>query len=434
MPARSPWGVVVALALAFSCCARGDDAPGGDRLPLVFRGMMGDLAVVEDLETTTQSTYHVGDRIRSAKVLEIHAAELVLDQHGKRIVLAMGDTLFAESQLAGDAAAPPCPWAVPEWADKLAGIYSTARVDLDFKAASLDDVVVFLRRFTGTSLLIDPEAQGRGKGPLAIAIRGEFVTRALAQILAQFGLELTYQDNVALITTREKAAANPITQAMRARADLVQVRNYLDFHGSPAGKLPSSSTDVALRDSLATIRITATFDAAPLAEVVEFIHATAKINIRIDTAHVDAAAEENRVSLGVKSAKLAELLDEVVRPRDLAYVLQEGFVVITSSAALEEQREKSDAETEAAAAREEQEAGVLATPMTLSFAGEPLYQVAKKVSEATKVPIIVDPKLWGPTPKVTYPGGQTLQDFVDGLEKSIEIRSLALRGKVYLVP
>lgn len=425
------FGGTVALLLALAGWAHADEAPAGGRLPLVFRGMMGDVAVVEDLETTAQETVRVGETVRGAKVVRIQPTELTLEHAGKQIVLPIGDTAFAEGQLVADPSTPPCPWIVPEWARELDRTYRETRVDLDFSAASLQEVVDFLREFTGTSLHLDPEAQKRAKGTYSLTIKGRTVHEALGQLFAQFGLGLAFQDTNAVITSADKAAQNAVVKAFAAEAGLARAARILDRQPDVVPVV--ASADEPLRADLARIRVTATFDGASLTEVFDFLHTTTGLNFLLDPS-IDPATDDNRVSAGVRSAVLRDFLDDLTRVRELAWSLREGFVYVTTVAAVEAEAEKRSADEEAAAQRAERESAVLETACALSFDGEPLHRVAARVTEATGVPIVVDPRLWGPTPKVTWKGGKTLEDFVDALDDANGVRHVSIRGTLYLLP
>ncbi len=409
-----------------------DEASTPAALPLVYRGMMGDTAVVEDLETTTQESLKVGETIRGARVVDIRPGELLLESGGRRITLTMGDEETAQAALSGGGDVPPCPWLVPDWARELDQVYAQAKVDLSFRQGSVEEVVGFLRRFTGTSILIDPAAQTAGKGPFSYSAKGVTVHQALDQLLPQFGLELVYQDNVAVVTTAEKAATNPIRRAWQAQAGLAEARRRLE-RLPPIDTAPAAS-DLALRDRLASMRLTATFENATLHEVAEFLHETAGVNVLIDAAGLDPAAEENRITVGVKAQPVREFLNDLARVHDWGWYVREGFVVVTGAQSFQAREEKKAADEEADAARVEKEAAVLDTPLSLTCEAEPLFRAAQRVSEAAGVPVVIDPRLWGSTPKVTFAGGKTLQDFVDALEKNIEVRTFALRGTLYVLP
>ncbi len=419
-----------ALVLAAAFAVRADEAAPG-RLPLVYRGMMGDTAVVEDLETTTQESYRVGDQIRDAKVVAFTAKDLTLELAGKRIVLAMGDSEAAEAALRTAAGSIPLsPWVVPEWARKQDRLYRETVVDLDFAAASLEDAIAFLREFTGTSLLLDPAAQQRTRGPYSFTIKRVSVREALERLLTQFGLGLAYQDKVAVITSAEKAAQNPVVKAFAAEAGLAEARRILDRVSESAP--PEVLHDKPLADQLGRFRVTATFDDASLADAIEFLHATTGLNFLIDGS-VDPTQEAYRVSAGVKDALLRDFLDDILRARDLGWVLRRGFVVVKTAAALEAEEAQRGVDAEARLAREDKDDAVLQTACTLSFQSEPLYQVALVVAETTGVPVVIEPGLWGPTPKFTYAGGKTLQDLVDALDSANDVRHVTLRGTIYLL-
>ncbi|MBI2932572.1 MAG: hypothetical protein HYY16_13055 [Planctomycetes bacterium] len=87
---------------------------------------------------------------------------------------------------------------------------NTQRVSMDFKEASLEDVVDFLRDFSGINFHVDPDIRERvGGEPVRITIKVKdlLLKSALKLMLSSRDLSAVYRDGIVIIQHKDQGAA-----------------------------------------------------------------------------------------------------------------------------------------------------------------------------------------------------------------------------------
>ncbi len=187
---------------------------------------------------------------------------------------------------------------------KLSELLKTTRVDVNFEATPLADVVNFLRALTKLNIVLDPDIEDRSIGQrlVTLTLRQTCLDDALGLVAGQ-DMACHLVDNVVVIRER-----SPRTVA--------------------AGPQPADS-EARVRNRLQTRRTSVEHKGEPLSEVVAQLAAVADIPIVFDPAILDwEEVKERPVILAMKNASLGTIL-EVLIGKDLVWVVKGEAVVIT---------------------------------------------------------------------------------------------------------
>lgn len=126
------------------------------------------------------------------------------------------------------------------------------RVSLDFTNTGLEDVLGYIRDFSGLNLHLDNEVRAKlGDDQLKVTIKVKdlLLKSALKLILSGKDLAATYKEGVILITSKDKAGSSLTTQVHDVRDMLFKIA---DFPGprveltSPSGGSPLTGATFAL--------------------------------------------------------------------------------------------------------------------------------------------------------------------------------------------
>ncbi len=102
---------------------------------------------------------------------------------------------------------------------KIRNQLSNIRMDLEFEDATLPAVIDYIRSFTGINMVLDPEvAAEAGSSTIKLSLKQVPVKTALNIVLGtQEGLTHTFQNDVLLITKKEKAIGRPVPKVHEVR-------------------------------------------------------------------------------------------------------------------------------------------------------------------------------------------------------------------------
>ena len=186
----------------------------------------------------------------------------------------------------------------------LAEAVKTKRVDVNFEATPLADVVSFLKTLVEINIVIDPNIKDAetGKKLVTLSLTDVSLGTALDIIV---GKNLTYlvKDDFIVITDRDKQPSQ--TEAK-----------------------PPTEEEVNLQTALKTREVDVNFEATPLSDVVNFLKKVTETNITLDPDIVDPEIRQKLITLSLKGVKLSSVLDLLVGDK-LMYVIKGNVVVIT---------------------------------------------------------------------------------------------------------
>ncbi len=253
----------------------------------------------------------------------------------------------------------------------------TMKVDLDFDKVPIDEVLKFIRDFSGVPIIVDAGVgvQIDPNWPVTIRAKGETLGSVLGRVLAPFGLKiLVSTEGIILITDSSKnvsaAAGNvPVRVARtdrnlakelealgsdspadrdRATATLRKLgfaaeRSLWGALDAPAPEARARAADLLrvlysagwaapateLERRLRTTRITIDMVNASLTAVLDFISQVSKISIVIDTEAVPNP-EQEMISFRVADIVVDGALRLMLGPRQKTYVVAGDSVLITA--------------------------------------------------------------------------------------------------------
>ena len=107
----------------------------------------------------------------------------------------------------------------------------TMKIDMGFEAATLDDIVAFIRDFSGLNIIIDASVRDGGEADLdkeiSFKVRDLVLKNVLKLLLPQFGLDYHVTEyRVVMITTPDKAAGNSVLELHDVRDIMVQIQDF----------------------------------------------------------------------------------------------------------------------------------------------------------------------------------------------------------------
>jgi hypothetical protein len=105
----------------------------------------------------------------------------------------------------------------------------TIKMDLDFQSQKLEDMVAYIREFTGLNIYIEPNLGDKYDANKAVSFRvkGIVLRTALKLMLDQFELDYTIDESrIIKITTRDKAGGRAIPELHDIRDILVRIQDF----------------------------------------------------------------------------------------------------------------------------------------------------------------------------------------------------------------
>jgi type II secretory pathway component GspD/PulD (secretin) len=176
----------------------------------------------------------------------------------------------------------------------------THRVDLNFEATPLSDVVSFIQTLTQSSIVLDPNL----KDP---KLREKLITLTLTDVSMDCALDIILgrslgyriKDGVIIISDTEKPTPSPQDPKEEARIQAALKEKKMDVQ----------------------------FEATPLQDVVSYLKTLTDTNMVLDPNVTDTDVREKLITLSLKQVSLSTVLDLLVG-KDLEYVIKGNVIVI----------------------------------------------------------------------------------------------------------
>jgi hypothetical protein len=100
-------------------------------------------------------------------------------------------------------------------------------VDLNFEDATLDEVISYLREFSGLNMIMVPEVmEQKDSLKVTLKVKGVRLQSVLKLILGQHNLGAVVRDGILEITTREKLNLNTVLRVYDVRDLFVKINNF----------------------------------------------------------------------------------------------------------------------------------------------------------------------------------------------------------------
>ncbi|MBI3272437.1 MAG: hypothetical protein HYZ53_25825 [Planctomycetes bacterium] len=386
-------------------------SPADPALILVYRGVLGERAILENLDSGQQKSLALGDEILGYRVTEIRPRHVLLKKGEATLKLRYGPSEEETDDARGTA--PPYPYSLPGWLGPLRAHLASTRTDIDALDAPLSEILLALRAKAGVPILFHPAAAPLGARRLTVRVQDVSVEESFRLLLLQFGLTIVFENGLVVVTTIPAARENAIERTEAVLRELDAARN----RAAPG----ASVEDRRVHDAIAAVRVTLKAEMLPLTEVVDLLRQQAPIPILLDTAAFDPRAEEYAVSASFEAVSMEAALAGILTPLGLAHAIRGGVLVLSTPAALAE---------EPVGAKPEE---ILPTKVTVRFQDAPLYRAVTETAREAGLEPVIAPELWGPTPKFTSPAqGSTLGDFLKALEAATGARSSVRDGRLYV--
>lgn len=383
-------------------------------LTLVYRGVFGTRAIIEDLDANQQASLSLGEEIRGYKVTEIQPKYVVLVKGTERLRLTFGMP-DAEIEEARDGV-PHYPYALPKWVAPLRKKLTTTRMDLDVADVSLAEAIAQLRARVGVSVLFDPAAAPFADRRITAHAKAITLGEAFKAILGPFGLTPVFENGLVVVTTLPAARENAVEQVESVLRDLDVARGKAAAGASPE--------DRAVREALASLRVTLKCEAMPFPEAVGLLQRQTAIPILLDAQAFDPRADTYAVTCDLADVPLGQALAGLLPPLGLAHAVRQGALVLSTTEALAEPVAPEAGTDES-----------LKKPVAARFEGVPLYRAATDVAREVGLEVVLEPELWALTPKVTWQAKEkegTLQAFLEAVEKGMGVRHGFYQGRLFL--
>ncbi len=217
-------------------------------------------------------------------------------------------TLILAASMAGCQSAPTGESRVRE----VRAMLDQTRLDLDLTDATLEDFIEFIHAHSTIHIILDREIDPTTFEKVSFRTRDLSLANALRLILAQYSLDYAVWDGGVIITTRAKIPSEP----------------YRGPPYRPFVHLWSDPDDRVNRGRLNRERIDIDVANVPLADALETVRNTARINIHVSK-RVDQEMLERRVSLSERSLLLRDVFQRLLQPNGLTYLFRDGVVFVT---------------------------------------------------------------------------------------------------------
>ena len=105
----------------------------------------------------------------------------------------------------------------------------TMKIDMGFEGAKLEDIVAFVRDFTGMNILIDGAVRDKVdlEKPVTFKVKDLVLKNTMKLLLSQFGLDYHItEEKVVLITTPQLAGGKPVLELHDIRDILVKIQDF----------------------------------------------------------------------------------------------------------------------------------------------------------------------------------------------------------------
>jgi hypothetical protein len=182
----------------------------------------------------------------------------------------------------------------------------TMKIDLAFENTKLEDIVAFIRSFSGVNLVVDSTVEGGIVD--TYSIKDSSLRTALEVLTSVKGLEFDVRYGVLFITT-------PMRLWSTDPGVGLPESNYWTKQTLAPG-------DVAIGDKLRSVRITIDMTTSPLKAIAEYLAEISALKFR-----VDAAMPEGDRSLKVQDLVLPHLLELLTLPNGFDVKIEGGIVV-----------------------------------------------------------------------------------------------------------
>jgi hypothetical protein len=121
--------------------------------------------------------------------------------------------------------------AAPTSARELVNLLSTRRISVEFKSASLDDVVKYIQAATGINIVVRKQKIAKAGGDVDayefdLRVRNVTVLDFLKLAFEPQDLGLAVRNNILLITSKQDARGKPILRMYDIAHLLIQIRDF----------------------------------------------------------------------------------------------------------------------------------------------------------------------------------------------------------------
>jgi len=182
----------------------------------------------------------------------------------------------------------------------------TKRVDVNFEATPLKDLVNFLRTLADVNIVLDSN-----------------MDRDVQERLISLSLS-----DVTLGTALDVIVGKKLAYAVKEDVIVITVP---PMRSGQAKQKPPSKEALNLLATIKSKRIDVKFEATPLTDALKSLRTLTKTNIVLDPDIEDREAGERPITLSLTNVKLASLLD-LLAGNELTYVVKGNVIVITRKA------------------------------------------------------------------------------------------------------
>lgn len=405
---------------------------GPDPLAFVYRGQVGEFAVIENLETTQQGRYRVGDPVRDAVVAEIAKDFVRLTRGTESFVFRIGDETLGRSQIAVKGKTASYPYAIGPESRRLADRMKTLPLSLNFADLSLGDVAREFGRQLGVNVTLSPSV-ANSKAKITYKVDHLSADNALKLLLDLWEMGYVIRDGAILICSKSEAEKDPFVKALKVTDDISRVREQLDRPPTPAIDPPPNPDNVILEQSLKTTRFDLMLKEASIDDFASFLRDASGKNIVVSQADSAAKSKPPKITVDLANASM----EEAIAAAGLKYEIREGllYLMTPEDAAFQAHvRARQDAQIrEAESEAQRTRSTALGRSFTASFDSTPLYLAVQEIGKRGRLQVIVQEELWGETPRVTMAGEMSIEDALNRITRSTGTRWTIEAGTLYVV-
>ncbi|GEM_PF-2795003 len=249
----------------------------------------------------------------------------------------------------------------------------TRKVSFDFENTLLETAANFWRASEGLNIVITPDAKQAAPGKkrtVSLAVNALPLGLALRLVLTPMGLTYRVEKGTLVIDARKAEETEPGGKRVEERTP------------SPAER--------RIRTILAEKKVRFDFHLARIQDVAAFVAASNDINVVVDPAVLRGFDEERRVAnVQINGVTLEDALHVLLEALDLEYAVLHDALYIARPDALASYRSLSWPGTRSGTSRIAQ--ALQQRRVSLDFEGAPLATVARFLSGASGIPVLIHP-------------------------------------------
>ena len=399
---------------------------------LVYRGKMGNYAVIENIDTGKVGLLKPGEKWGKQRLVKIGKEELLfVDSTGKEYRIAKS----AETRPAPPKNdAPAYPWQKFADAEHIRNKLGNSNFRLAYYATPLSTIIEEWRRLSGVNIVIAPQVHLHNRGQLRVTLSSDEISLNKALDLVTTYLDLAYYlepERVVIIRPGDRPPSPPDPQEkywrglQQAQAQLRQQALDRPVNGVGAEKMEQILTQVIDID----------LERVPVEELAGQLQNTFACPVLVNARAINAlkARKQERIIFLARAVAIKTALQQLCREYKLAWDVLGAKIYISVPEHIQQlHRQKQEREQQQRQWRQREVP--LTTSVTLASGWYSFSDIGRYLQEKCQLKLVVAPDIWEENYRY-YANGQaaTLKSILDKIAAATRAEYVIEPGVLYLL-